>query len=69
MQLFIFYTQDKSFNDRVISLVLYRKVLQRTLFSPFLPNQKWHLLTNKMIYRHINAPLTIGGSAVLYVAE
>ena len=40
MQSFLFHKQNNSFHERVISLVLYRKVLQITLFSPFLPDQK-----------------------------
>ena len=39
-QSFLFQTQKKkSFHDIVVYPVLYRKVLQRMLFSPFLKNQ------------------------------
>ena len=36
---FLFNIQNKSFRYRLISLVLYSKVLQRMLFPPFLTNQ------------------------------
>ena len=58
-QSFIFHTQNKGFNDRFISIVLYRKVLQRTLYFTFLTNQQWNLLTNMMIDMHIDVPPTM----------
>ena len=36
MRSFLFHTQNKSFHFRVISLVQYREVLQRTLSFPSL---------------------------------
>ena len=69
MQSFLIHNQNNIFHDIVISLVLYRKVLLRMLFSTFLPNQRWHLLTNKMIDSYMNEPPVMGGSAALWVED
>ena len=69
MKSFIFHIQNNSFHDTVISLVLYRKVLQPTLFSTLLTNQNWHVSTNNTTCRHIDAPTIMGRSAALHVSE
>ena len=48
MQYFFFHKQNNIFHDRVIYIVLDKKVLQLKLFPPFPPQKQWHLLTNKI---------------------
>ena len=65
---FLFNIQNKSFHDRVISLLQHRKVLQRTFYFHF-------LLTNSETYkpirqynRHRYVPPVMGVGVALWVA-